>query len=75
MLRRDVIAVSRAWRAEREARIEVRVADSVMGRGDGGSVVVREGRAPFGGPVGGIGWGSAWVWWDGEGSWVEVALF
>jgi hypothetical protein len=75
VFRRDVIAVSRAWRAEREVRIEVREADSVMGRGGDEVSVTREGRAPFGGPVGGIGWGSAWVWWDGEGSWVEVALF
>jgi len=65
------MASSRAWRAERDARMEVREADSVMGRGvdeEDVSMVVREGRAPFGGPVGGIGWGSAWVWWwDDEG--------
>jgi hypothetical protein len=61
--RREVMAASRVWREERDARIAVKVVDSeIFGEVDGAGrcdVV----RLPFGRPVGGIGCGEAWVWW------------
>lgn len=46
--------------------MEAREADSVMFAGVEDGAAGWEERAPFGGPVGGIGLGSAWVWWVGE---------
>jgi hypothetical protein len=56
------MAASRVWRAEREARMAVKVADSEMCGVEDGARREWELRAPFGRPVGGIGFGEAWMW-------------
>jgi hypothetical protein len=56
------MAASRVWREERDARIAVRVADSEMLEVEGDSGRYAVVRAPFERPVGGIGYGEAWMW-------------